>query len=383
MSVRAVPAGPVQRCATVTSREPFGGYTRLVLQAPGLPAARPGQFVTVAVGGPDSALILRRAFGIHAIRGPALAPADPGSPGDPADPADPADPGSPGDPGPLGDPGGVGTVSIVVAAAGAGSRWLTERRPGDLVDLVGPLGRGFAEPVADERLVLVGGGYGAAPLAWAAREAVSVGAEAHAVLGAATAARLCDVEAVTAVTEAGGGSTVVTTDDGSAGERGRVTGPVERLVRRLLADGTGRPVRVGACGPMAMLRAIAAIGRPEAAGPGVTRPEVAGSDAVRSDTAGPDVTRPDVAGSEVAGSDAVRSGRLRLEVAVEEAMACGVGVCMTCVLPVVDPDGRTRMLRACREGAVFDAARVRWDAIGACGSAVPADAVGAPEGGAA
>ena len=61
-------------------------------------------------------------------------------------------------------------------------------------------------------------------------------------------------------------------------------------------------------------------------------------------------------------------------VAVEESMACGIGVCMTCVLPVVGDDGLTRMVRSCVEGPVFAGDRVRWDALGT----VPADAVGAP-----
>ena len=60
--------------------------------------------------------------------------------------------------------------------------------------------------------------------------------------------------------------------------------------------------------------------------------------------------------------------------AVEEAMACGIGVCMTCVLPVVGDDGQTRMVRSCVEGPVFRGDRVRWDDLGT----VPADAVGEP-----
>ena len=69
----------------------------------------------------------------------------------------------------------------------------------------------------------------------------------------------------------------------------------------------------------------------------------------------------------------------RSQLAVEESMACGIGVCMTCVLPVRGDDGSTRMVRSCVEGPVFDGDRLRWDAIGPpAGSAVPADALGAP-----
>jgi dihydroorotate dehydrogenase electron transfer subunit len=69
------------------------------------------------------------------------------------------------------------------------------------------------------------------------------------------------------------------------------------------------------------------------------------------------------------------------QVAVEESMACGVGVCMTCVLPVRGEDGATRMVRSCVEGPVFRGDRVRWDSFddGVC--RVPADAVGAPRAG--
>jgi dihydroorotate dehydrogenase electron transfer subunit len=60
--------------------------------------------------------------------------------------------------------------------------------------------------------------------------------------------------------------------------------------------------------------------------------------------------------------------------AVEESMACGIGVCMTCVLPVVGDDGQTRMVRSCVDGPVFPGDRVRWDDVGT----VPAGTVGAP-----
>jgi dihydroorotate dehydrogenase electron transfer subunit len=59
---------------------------------------------------------------------------------------------------------------------------------------------------------------------------------------------------------------------------------------------------------------------------------------------------------------------------VEEAMACGVGVCMTCVLPVIGSDGITRMSRSCVDGPVFRGESVRWDDVGT----IPFDAFGAP-----
>jgi dihydroorotate dehydrogenase electron transfer subunit len=65
------------------------------------------------------------------------------------------------------------------------------------------------------------------------------------------------------------------------------------------------------------------------------------------------------------------------QVAVEEAMACGVGVCMTCVLPVRNAEGRTRMVRSCLEGPVFRGDRIRWDAFAEGLCTVPDDTHGA------
>ena len=63
-----------------------------------------------------------------------------------------------------------------------------------------------------------------------------------------------------------------------------------------------------------------------------------------------------------------------VQACVEEAMACGIGVCMTCVLPVSGGDGITRMVRACVDGPVFRGEQVRWDDVGT----IPFDAFGAP-----
>lgn len=294
---------PAQVRAPVVGVGAAGGYRRLVLAAPAAATARPGQFVAVAVGDLRSSMLLRRAFSVHR--------------------ADPT----------------AGTVEVVVAGHGAGTAWICERQQGDELDVVGPLGTGFTLPGPGERLVLVGGGYGSAPFAWTAEAATAAGVAVDAVVGAADAARLCDVEGVRAAVEPSGGRVLVTTDDGSAGVRGRVT---DALADLLVAGSP--PTTVAACGPMAMLAAVAATAREAGARTGAA---------------------------------------IGVQVAVEEAMACGIGICMTCVLPVRGDDGRTRMLRACTDGPVLDAARVRWDCVGAGGAAVPADAVGAPEGGAA
>jgi dihydroorotate dehydrogenase electron transfer subunit len=261
---------PVQVEAEVVGRRPVGGYVELTLAAPEVAErAEPGQFVAFAVGGPTTALLLRRSIAISTADG--------------------------------------GRVTVVVAAAGPGSAWLTERRPGDRLDVVGPLGRPFPMPAAGGRALLVGGGYGAAALVGLAERLRGAGHPVTAVAGAATASRLCSVQELTGLAD----RLAVTTDDGSSGRRGLVT----LAVAELLPDVDV----VYACGPMPMLRAVAA----------------------------------------AAGERGVPS-----YVAVEESMACGIGVCMTCVLPVVGADGRTRFTRSCTEGPVFGGDRVRFADVG-------------------
>jgi len=270
---------PVQGVAVVVGSRPVSAYTELTIEAPDIAdTAAPGQFVAFAVGGPTSAMLLRRSIAIAGV--------------------------------------GEGRISVVVSARAEGSRWLASRRPGDEVDVVGPLGRPFPLPPEGTPALLVGGGYGAAALVGLGGLLRSRGHEVAAVVGAGDAARLCSVDDLAAVAA----PFVVTTDDGSAGRPGRVTGPVAELV-------AGAGV-VYACGPMPMLSAVARL----------------------------------------ATDRGVPSW-----VAVEESMACGVGVCMTCVLPVVGADGRSRFARSCVEGPVFAGDRVRFADVGT----LPPDLVGA------
>jgi dihydroorotate dehydrogenase electron transfer subunit len=278
----------VQVRATVLVNEPAGAYRHLVLDAPDVAQdARPGQFVACAVGGPESALLLRRAFSLHR--------------------ADPEQ----------------GTVEVVVAAHGPGTTVLAATPVGASIDVVGPLGRPFPLPDAPTDAVLLGGGYGSAPLGWLAEVLRENGSRAHLVAGAADEARLFGHEQA----EHQADTVTVTTVDGSAGTRGLVTDVLPGLVQQ-----HGGTVAY-ACGPMGMLRAV----------------------------------------HEVADGLGVATW-----LAVEESMACGVGVCMTCVLPAVGDDGTTRMTRSCVDGPVFDGSVLRWDAIHPGGSRVPDDCLGAP-----
>lgn len=281
---------PVQVKGEVLSVKQVGAYFAMTVVASGIAEqTRPGQFVAVAVGGDDGAMLLRRAFSIHGV-------ASRGVYG--------------------------GTVEFVFAVHGKGTDWLAHRHPHDPIDIVGPLGRPFALPKDPAHCVLVGGGYGAAPLFLLADGLRKRGCRVDFVLGAASADRLfgaLDAKRMAA-------SVAFTTDDGSYGERGRVSDVLPGVIDRVHAD------VVYACGPMPMLEAVYAVSAQAYGGAGIPT-----------------------------------------QVAVEESMACGVGVCMTCVLPVIGDDGQTRMARSCVDGPVFPGERIRWDALGT----VPADALGA------
>jgi NAD(P)H-flavin reductase len=208
-----------------------------------------------------------------------------------------------------------GAVTVVVAPHGPGSIWLAGLQVGDTVDVVGPLGRPYPMPADGVPALLVGGGYGAAALVGLAARLRAAGSTVVAVCGAASADRLSSVDELGELAQV-----VVTTDDGTAGRQGWVTDATAEVL--------GQVAVVYACGPMGMLRAVA--------------------------------------------EQATAAG-LPSYVAVEESMACGVGVCMTCVLPVVGEDGRTRFSRSCTEGPVFGGDRVRFADVGT----LPWDVVGA------
>jgi len=276
---------PMQVMGEVLSIRRVGAYNEMTVVAPGMAElTRPGHFLAVQVGGPQSSMLLRRAFAISRVK----------------------------ERGVYG-----GTVEFVFAVHGKGTAWLAQRRPQDKLDIVGPLGKPFRLPAEPVNATLVGGGYGNAPLLPLAQVLRDKGCRVDFVLGAGSVDRLfgqLEAKRIAASME-------VTTDDGSLGVRGRVTDVLPAVL-----DRTGAEV-VYACGPMAMLRAVTALAEERG---------------------------------------------IPCQVAVEESMACGIGVCMTCVLPVVGDDGQSRMVRSCVEGPVFLGDRVRWDDVGT----VPSDVLG-------
>ncbi len=140
-------------------------------------------------------------------------------------------------------------VTLAVVQVGPFSARMQRLRPGDTLYLRGPLGRGFS--LAGERPLLVGGGSGAAALAFLARRLLEAGRPVTVALGARTAAELMLLERFRAC----GAGLLLSTDDGSAGERGLVTD----LAERRLAE--GRHDHVYACGPAAMLEKVAELCR--------------------------------------------------------------------------------------------------------------------------
>ena len=274
--------GALRVGAEVVARRRAGPYAVLTLAAgPVAQRARPGQFVEVAVEAPGT--LLRRPLSIAraALTG-----------------------------------SGVGTIDLVVGAEGAGSAWLGDVAAHDVVDLIGPLGRPFPMPVRPASCMLVGGGYGAAPMHHLAEVLAAAGHRVDLIVGAATEEQLLrSMEAKRAAT-----SLQFTTDDGSAGTQGRVTDVMPAVAAR------GGTDVVYACGPNAMLAAV----------------------------------------SGVAGTLG-----LPVRVSVEERMACGVGVCFTCVVPVRDRDGDVHHRRSCIDGPVLDGASIDWAAMGLAAVAGP------------
>jgi len=284
-------SNPLQIRGEVLDVKRAGSYFVISLTAPGIPEiTRPGHFLNIGIGGEESSMLLRRSFAIHQVQMRGMY---------------------------------GGTLDIVVGVNGKGSQWLSERRRHDPLSIVGPLGRPFILPKEKVSCVLVGGGYGSAPLFMLAEQLRERGCRVDVVLGASTEEKLFGTLDIKRLAT----TLTITTDDGSSGTQGRVTDVLPAIM-----DKSDSAV-VYACGPMGMLAAVAAVATEK---------------------------------------------RAHSQCSVEESMACGIGVCMTCVLPVIGDDGVTRMVRSCVEGPVFRGDRVRWSDVGT----VPADTWGAPvEGG--
>lgn len=192
---------------------------------------------------------------------------------------------------------GDGLLRIVFQVRGTGTQWLAERKVGEALDVLGPLGNGFQLPESG-KVLLAGGGIGTAPLLFAAKSAPE---GVVAALGFRTGKGSILVEDF----RQAGVAVEVATEDGTLG----VPGTVDQVIRRCLQEGTYSAVL--ACGPTPMLRAISRV----TAGEGTP-----------------------------------------CQVSLEERMACGIGACLTCSCKV---NGHYR--RVCKDGPVFPSEEVEWD----------------------
>ncbi|MBR2838347.1 MAG: dihydroorotate dehydrogenase electron transfer subunit [Kiritimatiellae bacterium] len=254
----------------VVSHEEIGaGYRWLVVEAPAIAAAvKPGQFVHVRVPALEASA-LRRPFSVF----------------------DAAD----------------GRVTVLYKEVGRGTSALAKVRPGDALNVMGPLGKGFPESCAGTAL-LVGGGFGVAPLYFLARRLLAAGAASGPVklfVGGRTAADLLAVDRFEAL---GGVEVHLATNDGSAGAKGLVTDPLDDELIRLRNEG-GR-FELFACGPDPMLRAVAM----RATGTGA-----------------------------------------KGWISMDRHMICGVGACYACIQKTVRGNSR-----CCVEGPVFAAEDLVW-----------------------
>lgn len=250
----------------VFNRELQPGYHVVGFHAPEIcRTARPGQFVHVRIG-EDMRQILRRPFSIC-------------------------------------EAGAGGVVQVLYKVVGAGTARLSGLRPGAVCDLLGPLGRPFTPPGEGTVPVVVAGGYGAAATFMLALRSETPG---YALLGARGVADLLLRDRY----RDAGFEVRVSTEDGSAGLRGRVTGLLETLLREL----HGRRVMVYGCGPRPMMAAMAAM---------------------------------------------LQDSGVPGELSLDHMMCCGVGACFSCVVKVKagTPEG-WEYARACSDGPVFPAERI-------------------------
>lgn len=190
-------------------------------------------------------------------------------------------------------------IWFLVQLVGAGSRALGRLREGDTLNALLPLGNGFSMPVsAEKKHLLVGGGVGTAPLLYLGAQMNLMGMRPTFLLGARTRDMLLQLEDFERV-----GDVYVTTEDGSAGEKGFVT--QHSILFKQHFD------RISVCGPSPMMKAVARF---------------------------------------------ARANSVPCEVSLENMMACGLGACLCCVEKTVKGN-----VCVCTEGPVFDINELTWE----------------------
>ncbi|HKB12820.1 MAG TPA: dihydroorotate dehydrogenase electron transfer subunit [Vicinamibacterales bacterium] len=261
----------------IANRRLSEDYNVVTLDAPQIAAqALPGQFVMLKPGaGVDP--LLRRPFSVFEILRDATSTAI--------------------------------AITILSKRVGPSTRLIYDADAGDTIDCLGPLGRPFTVVQPPTEAWMIAGGVGLAPFATLAEALRARGVKTTLFYGARRAAELFYLDMFRALDV----ELVLTTEDGSAGERGRVVAPLDR---RLAAPGAKAAVMLYACGPEGMLAATAGI--------------------------------------------AIKHGR-QCQVSVERIMGCGLGGCYSCVIPMRADDGGYHHVRSCIAGPVLAADRIGWN----------------------
>lgn len=194
----------------------------------------------------------------------------------------------------------TGTIRIVFEVRGGGTKALSKLYFGDSMDMIAPLGNGFTvtEIPEGKNVVVVGGGIGVPPMCGAAAEYKNV----KAIIGFRSKDKVILEEDLKRI----GADVTVCTDDGSYGESGVVTVPLENELKK------GSTAVIYACGPTPMLKAVV---------------------------------------------ECAKKYNVPCEVSLEERMACGVGACVGCACNI-KRDGKSLVLRVCKDGPVFKAEEV-------------------------
>ena len=261
----------------ISNRALSTDYNVLALSAPAIAAAAlPGQFVMVKVGNSSDPL-LRRPFSVFEV---------------------------------LRSKNGAPTgITILSKRIGPSTSLIYDARPGQIAACLGPLGRPFTLVDAPAEGWMVAGGVGLAPFAALAEALRARNVKTTLFYGARSGAELFYLDFFRALDV----ELVLTTEDGSAGERGRIVAPLDRRLADRNADA---PVTIYACGPEGMLAATA--------------------------------------------KTAAKYSR-PCQVSVERIMGCGMGGCYSCVVPMRGDDGKFHHVRSCMAGPVLAADQIQWD----------------------
>lgn len=195
-----------------------------------------------------------------------------------------------------------GTLRLVFEVRGEGTKYLSERKAGQKLDVLGTLGCGTFPILNDPRpVLLIGGGIGVPPLLYTAKAQVS----AHAVLGFRTESAIILRNEFYNACE----NLMIATDDGSFGAHGTIEKPAELLLSK------NEYSAIMACGPKPMLKTAARL---------------------------------------------AESANIPCWLSMEERMACGIGACLVCACKTKGDDGEDKFSHVCKDGPVFPADAIVW-----------------------